>query len=145
MMVDERSYGLENSKDKMSWEASSTGFQMQLSYKVPVLLARSIKPFVDALLKEWTEVSMCDWAIHPGGKSILQVIERDLALDREQTTASWETFADYGNMSSATFLFVLRKLHQLSSKRIWTAGLGFGPGLSMEGVLLRKYPSERTL
>lgn len=132
------SLGFKHSLDKMSWEASDRGFLMRLSHTVPVLIGREIKAFAAGLLKEDVLTEGCDWAIHPGGKSIVQAIEKSLNLQPDQTRASWETLRNYGNMSSATFLFVLEQLSRQENLRPWTAGLGFGPGLSAEGILLKK-------
>ena len=132
------SLGFENTLDKMSWEAGDHGFIMRLSHTVPVLIKRRIKAFTEALLMDNVRTDQCDWAIHPGGKSILQAVEKSLQLDAQQTKASWKTLKDYGNMSSATFLFVLEALARQKTRQEWTAGLGFGPGLSAEGILLRE-------
>lgn len=140
-MVRTHSLGMENSLDKMSWEASENGFVMRLSHTVPVLIGRHIAPFVEQLCAQNTVSSACDWAIHPGGKSIIQAIERALQLKEEQTRVSWEILANYGNMSSATFLFILHQMAQQEKQMPWTIGLAFGPGLSIEGLLLRK-PQE---
>ncbi|MBA2367657.1 MAG: type III polyketide synthase [Candidatus Protochlamydia sp.] len=129
--------GVEKSLDKMSWEASSKGYLMRLSHTVPVYLGRAIEAFTDALLPKNLKAEECDWPIHPGGKSILQSIEKRLQISSQHTQASWKTLANYGNMSSATFFFVLEELRQQKKKREWAAGLAFGPGLSIEGVLLR--------
>lgn len=131
------SLGFKNSLDKMSWEAGDKGFLMRLSHTVPVLIGRQIQEFKEGLLKE-IHADQCDWAIHPGGKSILQAIEKKLNLNRDQTEASWKTLNDYGNMSSATFLFVLDLLSRQEKRHEWTAGVSFGPGLSAEGILLGK-------
>lgn len=128
-----RSMGLKQSLDKMTWEASDTGFMMKLSNFVPALIGRHIEPFMQSLLNEISP-SHCDWAIHPGGKSIIQVIERTFNLDLNQTKTSWETLRDFGNMSSATLLFVLERLPRTNRKHV--ACVGFGPGLSFEGLLL---------
>lgn len=128
---------LKETKDKMSWEASDHGFIMKLSPQVPVLIKQSIKPFVEKLLSENISASHCNWAIHPGGKSIVQAVERTLGLHPAQTQASWDILCNYGNMSSATLLFVLERLQQLGQPHPWTAALGFGPGLSIEGLLLK--------
>lgn len=137
-IVRTHSLGFKNSFDKMSWEASDHGFFMRLSHTVPVHIGRHIKEFINDLFKESVAIEECDWAIHPGGKSILQSIERALELKPDQTNSSWETLSNYGNMSSATFLFVLDHLASQSTNRAWTAGLGFGPGLSAESILLRR-------
>lgn len=130
------SLGFENSLDKMSWEASDSGFQMRLCRTVPVLIRRQMKEFASGLLVKGVEAEHCDWAIHPGGKSILQAIEKALQLEDAQTESSWKTLSKYGNMSSASFLFVLDELSRKKDRRGWTAGVGFGPGLSFEGILL---------
>lgn len=132
------SWGLENSLDKMAWEAGNHGFFMKLSPFVPALIGRHIAPFITDLLEKDLDSTECDWAIHPGGKSILQAVEKAMHLERNQTQASWDTLANHGNMSSATFLFVLETLLKQQSLRKWVVGTGFGPGLSIEGILLKK-------
>ncbi|KAF3362720.1 Uncharacterized protein PHSC3_000707 [Chlamydiales bacterium STE3] len=132
------SLGLENTTEKMQWEAGDLGFVMKLSHTVPVLLGRKIGSFIDSLVTSDFSAIDCDWAIHPGGKSIIQVLEKTLNIPKGLTKASWETLANYGNMSSATFLFVLKNILEQKSPRKWTLGLGFGPGLSVEGILLKK-------
>jgi predicted naringenin-chalcone synthase len=133
-----QSIGIDNSFDKMSWEASDQGFLMRLSHTVPVLIGRHIQAFVDQLLPPSLNPLTCDWAIHPGGKSIIQAIERAFKLNETHTHASWNTLANYGNMSSATFLFVLDHLSKQVQQAPWSIGLAFGPGLSVEGILLRR-------
>jgi predicted naringenin-chalcone synthase len=136
-IVNSHTMGVEKSLDKMSWEASSKGYLMRLSHTVPVYLGRAIKAFTDSLLPPTLKAEECDWPIHPGGKSILQSIEKGLQISSLHTQASWKTLANYGNMSSATFFFVLEELRRQEKKKEWAAGLAFGPGLSIEGVLLR--------
>ncbi len=134
-----QSFGLENTIDKMAWEASDQGFLMRLSPTVPVHIGRHISSFANLLLDpHQVSPSACNWAIHPGGKSILQAVEKAMKLDRSQSQASWDTLAKYGNMSSSTFLFVLENLYHRKSSHLWSLGIGFGPGLAMEGILLRQ-------
>lgn len=133
------SLGFENSRDKMYWEAGDLGFQMGLCRTVPVYIKRHMKEFTKGLLSNGIEPDQCDWAIHPGGASILQAVEKALLLKTDQTESSWKILNDFGNMSSATFLFVLDELSRKTHSRPWTAGVGFGPGLSAEGILLRRH------
>lgn len=131
------SLGLDNTLNKMSWDVSENGFLMKLSPQVPVFLGRHVSPFISSLLNEnEVDPTEYDWAIHPGGKSIIQAIEKGMDLDQAQTQVSWDILRDYGNMSSATFLFVLEKMKNTPSVNKKTIGLGFGPGLSFEGILL---------
>lgn len=131
------SLGLDHTENKMRWEAGDQGMVMKLSHTIPVLLSRQLDTFVQSLLDSNFSYSNCNWAIHPGGKSIIQAIEKALKLEKGLTQASWDTLEDFGNMSSATFLFVLHKLKEQQNLRNGTIGLGFGPGLSVEGILLR--------
>lgn len=140
-MIRHSSFGLPDSEQQMRWEASDHGFVMKLSSFVPVTLSRHIRPFVDRLLSPYAAIADCDWPIHPGGKAIIQTVEKKLGLEPCQTEASWHTLAHYGNMSSATFLFALDRLQSTITKgaiKPWTVGIGFGPGLSVEGILLQR-------
>lgn len=134
----EREYchALKDSEEQMTWEASDTGFRMKLSSFVPLKISHNIRPFVEHLMAG-VDPHDCDYAIHPGGKSILQVLQRKLRLSEEQLDATNHIFSNFGNMSSATVLFVLEHL-QKSKKKSRCLGLGFGPGLTIEGFLLRK-------
>lgn len=129
---------IDNTYDKMAWNAGDSGFLIKLSSKVPVYVLRHTSAFVKELLGSQLSHSDCDWAIHPGGKSIIQAVEKAMSLNQSQTQSSWDVLAKYGNMSSASLLFVLKKLSELNNQRKWTAGIGFGPGLSVEGILLSK-------
>lgn len=141
-IVRQSALGLDDSLDKMTWDAGNHGFFMRLSSYVPALIKKHVHKIIDPLLQNDVAPTACEWAIHAGGKSILQAAERALNLSQEQTQAGWDTLRDYGNMSSATFLFVLERLCRRQNKKKWTAGLGFGPGLSMEGILLQKVAHE---
>ncbi len=141
-IIGNHSLSLDNTLDKMSWEVGDQGFFMHLSSYVPPLIKRHVQSLVTPLLKDKASIEECDWPIHPGGKSILHAIERALNLKEHQTKASWEVLRNYGNMSSATFLFVLENLFQQKSTNQWAVGIGFGPGLSMEGILLQKAGSS---
>jgi predicted naringenin-chalcone synthase len=131
------SFALKNTQDLMGWEISNTGMLMKLSPKVPKLIGDHIVPFVTDLLGSNNSFASCEWAIHPGGKAIVEVIETACGLTKEQTRASWETLNNYGNMSSATFLFILHEISRNNTDFGKIIGLGFGPGLSIEGILLK--------
>ncbi|MBX2842741.1 MAG: type III polyketide synthase [Flammeovirgaceae bacterium] len=129
-------------KEDMVWEIGNFGFEMKLSAYVPGLLGKGINTLVENLLKQ-LGLKLADihhFAIHPGGKKILAEIEKALELEREQNEAAYQVLRNYGNMSSATILFVIKKiLDQLHSgnKNQNLLGMAFGPGLTMESMLLR--------
>ncbi|MGE3953816.1 MAG: type III polyketide synthase [Parachlamydiales bacterium] len=124
-----RALAFEESLDQMTWRAGDTGYLMTLTEEVPLSIRREIRQFVAG----FGDLEGCQWAFHPGGKAILHGIGMACGLTKEQLAPSWEVLRKYGNMSSPTFLFVLEELLE---KRGPTIGVGFGPGLSMEGLKL---------
>lgn len=131
------SYALKNSQDKMTWTASNHGYVMTLDREVPKIIENEAPNAIKKFLKN-INYSDLIWAIHPGGKAIVEAIERGCNLHKEQTASSWNILRDYGNMSSATFLFVLNDLIKNKNNNQDTIGIGFGPGLSLEMILLGK-------
>lgn len=130
-------FAVPDSFEEMQWQAGDEALLMKLSPEVPACLKEAAPQFAARLLQD-IPINSCDFPIHPGGKAILENIEGCLELTREQTQSSWNILAGYGNMSSATFLFVLDDLLKTKSTKSYAVGLGFGPGLSLEGILLAK-------
>ncbi len=137
-MKNHTSFLLENSSNEMTWEIGDTGFLMKLSKEIPQALSENIRSFVHTLSPELQQNSACNWAVHPGGKAILEKITDALDLPKESIQPSWDTLSSHGNMSSATFLFVLERTLEHAELHPLCCGLGFGPGLSIEGVLLQR-------
>ena len=137
-VVSHSSFALADSLPLMTWEACDEGLVMGLSRDVPQVIGKHVPSFAKALLGKDIKFEDCSWPLHPGGKAILESVEKACQLDRSQSSSSWEIWKNYGNMSSATFLFVLEDLLKKPPSHTWNIGLGFGPGLSMEGVLLRR-------
>lgn len=137
-IVSHSSYALSDTLPLMTWKACDEGLVMGLSRKVPKLIEEHVPAFAKSLLGKEISFSDCSWPVHPGGKAILEAIEKACQLDKSQSSSSWEIWKNYGNMSSATFLFVLENLLRKPPAHEWNIGLGFGPGLSMEGILLRR-------
>lgn len=128
-------------KADMSWELSGKGFLMTLTGYVPELIKEDFDMLVSkALLSAGkTKQDITHWCMHPGGKKILQVIEESMELLPGKLKHSYEVLRNYGNMSSASIVFVLQKiLHELQQNNQATAqvfGAAFGPGLTMETFL----------
>ena len=130
------------SENEMAWAVGDFGFEMKLSSYVPEIIRTGIKKLTTSLLNQisqkFSDVSY--FAIHPGGKKILEVIEQELGLTREQNHASYDVLKNYGNMSSPTVLFVLNEVCKNlngadSGKQILS--FAFGPGLTLESMLLK--------
>jgi alpha-pyrone synthase len=134
----------DDSMGHMSWSIGDTGFMMGLSSKVPDVVARQVPQYVENLLApafaQRSEIGF--WAIHPGGKQIIDKAQVALGLTDGDVLASLETLRDYGNMSSPTILFVLKRLLDTGGAAPGALGaaMAFGPGLTIEGCLLRRMP-----
>jgi predicted naringenin-chalcone synthase len=126
------------SEAAMGWEVGDRGFEMTLSTKVPGLIGRHLRPWLDEWLgREGLGVEeVGSWAVHPGGPRILSELEGVLGLGPERLAISRQVLRDQGNMSSATVLFILRELRRIGAERPCVA-LGFGPGLAAEVLLIR--------
>jgi predicted naringenin-chalcone synthase len=129
----------------MAWTIGDTGFRMKLSTYVPELIEANLAPVLGALLGR-TGVApeqVAWWAVHPGGRAIVDRVQETLELSDDQVAASRGVLRDFGNMSSPTVLFVLESM--LSGRggvprgapgdRIFA--MAFGPGLTIEAGMLR--------
>ena len=137
-IIDERCSYIKNSLEDMSWEGSMEGFDMRLSVRVPKLIGEHITPFINSFLGANFDPHQYVWAIHPGGRAIVEVVEIALNLDRSLTASAWNILNNYGNLSSATFLYVLEDVCQTYPSAKEVIGLGFGPGLCIEALLFKK-------
>ncbi|MFD5215240.1 type III polyketide synthase [Microbacterium sp. NPDC058345] len=133
----------------MAWTIGDSGFEMVLSTAVPQIIGESIHTALrplwrdePALVEAFDEGRIGDpvahWAIHPGGRSILDRVQDRLALSDAQLAPAREVLRAYGNMSSATVLFVLRSILEDEGTRAGgrVAAMAFGPGLTAESALL---------
>ncbi|HEY2158292.1 MAG TPA: type III polyketide synthase [Isosphaeraceae bacterium] len=128
---------VDGSEDVMSWRIGDHGFAMTLSAKVPKLIARHLRPWLDGWLGTLglRVDSVPAWAVHPGGPRILTAFSEATGVGREGIEASYRVLARYGNMSSPTVLFVLDELRKAGAPRPCVA-MAFGPGLAVEAALL---------
>jgi predicted naringenin-chalcone synthase len=126
------------SADAMSWTVGDHGFLMSLSKKVPSLIAAHLRPWMEKWLTAHGLAinAIQSWAIHPGGPRILEAVREALGLTPAQTEDAQATFAEHGNMSSPTVLFIMDRLRRRRAPRPCVA-LGFGPGLAVEAALIQ--------
>jgi alkylresorcinol/alkylpyrone synthase len=127
--------------DHMSFAVTDHGFRMYLSSYVPDLLTAQVESFVDDLLaaNHLRRTDIPFWGIHPGSTKIVDHIQARLGLNDAQVECSHSVLYNYGNMSSATILFVLEHIQRCSHPARGDYGvlLAFGPGLTMEGMLVQ--------
>ncbi len=140
-VLDTASYLVPDTLDAMGYDLRDTGFHMVLSKDVPHILRGQVGTLTRAFLGRHglqpDELTAC--VLHPGGRKILDYLEAELSITRAQTQPSWNVLRDYGNLSSATILFVLQEWLTKRCPALGTYGLaaGFGPGLSIELLLLQ--------
>ena len=119
----------------MAWTIGDNGFNMTLSSYVPDIIEANLEDVIAPLFKNLS-VSKEDvdlWAVHPGGRAIVDKVEQSMKLQEHQVKPSRSTLANYGNMSSTTILFVLKEALDTCSKNNATVlPIAFGPGLTIE-------------
>ncbi len=140
-VLDAESYLFPDSIDAMGFVLKETGLHIVLSRDVPDMIRGRIRDIVRHFL-ERNAMAPGDieaFVLHPGGRKLLAAIEDELALPRERTQPSWDVLAEFGNLSSASVLFVLHEW--LTRRRPAPGSLGlmaaFGPGFTAEQVLLQ--------
>jgi predicted naringenin-chalcone synthase len=120
----------------MTWALSSTGFRMTLTPYVTDIIGTDFAALVQNALEKGgiEKKDISHWCIHPGGKNILNAIYKSLAFTNGHLDHSYAVLQQYGNMSSATLLFVLKRMleEQPDSRPNCIFGAAFGPGLTME-------------
>jgi alkylresorcinol/alkylpyrone synthase len=140
-ILDTATYLFPNSLDAMGFDLRDSGFHIVLSKDVPELIRNQIKELVDGYLRRshLTRADIPAFVLHPGGQKLLSFIEEELGLCRCQTQPSWDVLRQYGNLSSASVLFVLHEWLEKQDVGAGSYGLlaAFGPGFSAEQILLR--------
>lgn len=125
---------------------------MVLSPRVPKLAAASVQPSYNTLFDsvqlpaEYAKPSDFDWALHPGGATILSGVERAVSITPEHMRASYDTYINHGNSSSATIFSVLDKMRTKEmdgmapggKPKDYIVGAAFGPGISIEMCMLKR-------
>ncbi len=130
---------LPDSTGEMGWVIGDHGFEMSLSARVPSLISRSIRDFVEAALVECgvDAQTVGGWAVHPGGPRVLASVQEAMGLPETALAISQRVLADHGNMSSATILFILEHMLEGPASSPCVA-MAFGPGLTVELAVLRR-------
>jgi predicted naringenin-chalcone synthase len=138
------SMALEESAELIQWKIGNTGFEMTLSGEVPARIQHALEKdeVRETLFNGWGADEIDSWAVHAGGRSILDAVERGLELPQGALFASRDILARYGNMSSATLMFVLAELMGRPDVGKGVA-LAFGPGLAAEGFHFERVPREK--
>lgn len=130
-------------EEDMAWTIGNTGFDIVLSSYVPSIIEANIEDAIAPLMEQYQlEIADIDrWAVHPGGRAILDKVIKGLSLDKDALDSARAILNKYGNMSSATILFVLQSLlnEPLEQEEEKIYAMAFGPGLTVESGLFSKY------
>jgi predicted naringenin-chalcone synthase len=130
---------LEDSAELIRWAIGDTGFLMHLSGEVPARIQTALRDQAmrERLLGARSPATIANWAVHAGGRSILDAVENGLDLPDTALATSRNVLARFGNMSSPTLMFILADLLAKPRGDDGVA-LAFGPGLAAEGFHFRR-------
>lgn len=143
-LVSAASYFLLDSLGAMGYEVVDSGLKLVLDKRLPDFLRGRLRPMVAEFLDEHgvSFDALEAFAIHPGGRKVLDVVEEELGLSPAQLEPSRSVLRDHGNMSSATILFCLERALQRLGPGAPALGIGFGPGFAIELSLWRGGPGR---
>lgn len=119
---------LPNSAELITWRIGDAGFDMFLSTQIPNHIARGMRESAGVIKDGAIDL----WAVHPGGRAILDAVEDGLELTPEALRASRCVLSRFGNMSSATVMFVLEQLMREAQPGQRGCAMSFGPGVTAE-------------
>jgi predicted naringenin-chalcone synthase len=136
-MQDFRSALLPDSEDLITWHIGDDGFDMTLSGKVPGRIMQALQKDLaredsGGLLRGEGTQAIDLWAVHGGGRSILDAVESGFRLDKSALQDSRSVLAACGNMSSATVMFVLERMLRTAERGKRGLAMAFGPGVVAE-------------
>ncbi|GGY61260.1 type III polyketide synthase [Marinobacter zhanjiangensis] len=122
------------SGELITWQIGNQGFDMHLSGQVPAAIARGLPDHLGDILDGLTRSDVIHWAIHPGGRSVLDGVRGGAQLSEEQLVSSRDVLRRFGNMSSATIMFVLQDILNRDPRSGPGCAMAFGPGLTVESM-----------
>ena len=125
---------LPQTEDLITWRIGDDGFDMYLSGQVPGAIASHLPAVMNTLLHTCTRDDIEYWAIHPGGRTVLDAVKTGAKLEEQQLSVSREVLRKFGNMSSATIMFVLQAMLEKSKRAGQGLAMAFGPGLTVESM-----------
>jgi alpha-pyrone synthase len=132
-IIDFSSAILPDTSDHITWRVGASGFEMHLSGKVPSVIRNHLPGTLPVLLSGMERQHVALWAIHPGGRTILDAVEGGLGIPPDALSCSRRVLRGYGNMSSATVLFVLRDMMDRGDSGQGCA-MAFGPGVVADAM-----------
>jgi predicted naringenin-chalcone synthase len=124
-----------DTSELITWRIGELGFDMHLSGQVPAQIASTLKEAGRKITGAVDPKSIALWAVHPGGRSILDAVAKGLDLPADALHSSRNILARFGNMSSATVMFVLEQILERAKSGERGCAMSFGPGVTAETML----------
>ena len=129
----------------------STGWKVVLTPRVPKLAAASVPPVFTDLVTSIPELINADkvnatdfdWALHPGGATVITGVEEAMGLTPEHLRASYDIYMNHGNSSSATVFAVIDRLLKMGEGNEYITSCAFGPGIAIEMMMLKRLQTSR--
>jgi alpha-pyrone synthase len=118
----------------ITWRIRELGFDMQLSGRVPAEIRRELS-LAGSRIARGNPLAIELWAVHPGGRTILDSVEQGLGLPPDALSDSRRILASFGNMSSASVVFVLEQIMRHARAGQPGCAISFGPGVTAETML----------
>lgn len=126
---------LPNTYDLMGWTIGDQGYYMHLDEKIPMAIQNGLREYGHKVLDNIPVQQVASWAVHPGGRGILDAIESEWQLKEDALRFSRAVLKNNGNLSSATIMFVLEEIMRDPASIGRGCGMAFGPGLTLESFL----------
>ena len=126
-----------DTSELITWNIRDFGFDMVLSGDVPTAIQQSLRGCAPEILRGAPASAIDLWAIHPGGRTVLDAVEHAFRLAPDKLAVSREVLRRYGNMSSATVMFVLEAMMRRTQPGQNGCAMSFGPGMVAETMLFR--------
>ena len=130
-----RAVRIPDSSHLITWKIREMGFDMHLSGQVPAEIAKAMKEIGTNITRGTDPLEIDLWAVHPGGRTILDAVEKGLGLPGDALAQSREVLSCFGNMSSATVMFVLQSILKQAQAGQSGCAMSFGPGVTAETML----------
>jgi alpha-pyrone synthase len=147
-IIDDHGHLMEGTEDGITLAINDDGISCTLSKYLPQYIAKNMGGYVDAFLgkHKLTREDMDFWAIHPGGRRIIEEAQNGLGVTEEQAADSWAVLEKYGNMLSPSVMFVLERIFarhrelRKNGEEGYNYGIAFSfsPGVGAEGILLKQ-------
>ena len=134
---------LEDTAHDLGFDVDPLGWKVVLSQRVPELSAAAVPSAFESLLESLPQLhdkspTDFDWALHPGGSTIITGVQKAMGLKEAHLMASYKIYINYGNSSSATIISVMDKMRETEGREDVMA-CAFGPGIALELVALKRH------